>query len=353
MQSERTRSGFLPDRTIHLHPTQTCNLACAHCYSESGPRERATLSLPAINRALWILRAEGYTHVSLSGGEPTVYPALLPLIGEARSIGYRVTMITNGLISPQLIDDVATRLDGIAISFDGLAARHDAIRGRQGAFARATETLARLAAKDAPVAAAISVTREAIPELPDLVDHLLQSGARALQIRPVALAGRARSATMFSALSAADQARLFLVVLALRDELQSRVPVQCDLVPARNLWQQRDDYAALAEAGEDEALSSLVNPLVITSAGAVKPMTYDFEDSFNLTTIDSISQERLDEYKRGVAVSRFRVLVAEALDGLRENAWFVDWFDHCARLSHEIAAARERPVGLFLGNTHS
>ena len=32
------RSGFLPDRIIHLHPTRLCNLACLHCYSESDPQ---------------------------------------------------------------------------------------------------------------------------------------------------------------------------------------------------------------------------------------------------------------------------------------------------------------------------
>jgi Fe-coproporphyrin III synthase len=31
------RSGFLPDRIVHLHPTRLCNLACLHCYSTSAP----------------------------------------------------------------------------------------------------------------------------------------------------------------------------------------------------------------------------------------------------------------------------------------------------------------------------
>lgn len=332
MESERTRSGFLPDRTIHLHPTQTCNLACAHCYSESGPRERAALAIPVMVRGLTMLKAEGYAHVSLSGGEPMMYPGLPKLIDEARAIGYRVTMISNGLFSAAHVDEVVARIDGIAISFDGLAERHDAIRGRRGAFLQASETLRRLADRDAPVAAAVSVTHETIPDLPELVDHLVQCGARALQIRPVALAGRARTATLFSPLTLADHARLFLVVLALQEEMQGRIPVQCDLAPAQSLWQQRDDYFALLEAGDAQPLADLVNPLVITSDGTLKPVTYDFDDAFAITTIDRISPQRLAAYKR-TDVQAFRTLIADAFDELQRNAWLVDWFDHCARMS--------------------
>ena len=38
-----SRSGFLPDRILHLHPTRLCNLACRHCYSESDPQQQAAL----------------------------------------------------------------------------------------------------------------------------------------------------------------------------------------------------------------------------------------------------------------------------------------------------------------------
>jgi organic radical activating enzyme len=335
MQSEMTRSGFLPDRTIHLHPTQTCNLACAHCYSESGPRATASLTLASMTRALGILRGEGYTNVSLSGGEPMMFNGLASLIYDAHAMGYRVTMISNGLFSAQHFDPIAAQLDGIAISFDGLAERHDAIRGRHGAFAQASATLTRLADQDRSVAAAISVTRAAIPELPDLVDHLLRCGAKALQIRPVALAGRAKTATLFSALTEADEARLFLVALALREELEGSLPVHCDLVPARNLWLQREDYAALFDEAADPPLADLVNPLVITSAGALKPMTYDFADRFDIAAVGSLSRERLHDYKR-TGVASFRSLVADELHKLQRTEWLVDWFDHCAQASGRV-----------------
>ena len=39
------RSGFLPARVVHVHPTRACNLACVHCYSDSSPAVRDALDV--------------------------------------------------------------------------------------------------------------------------------------------------------------------------------------------------------------------------------------------------------------------------------------------------------------------
>src|ERR1043166_1491032 len=104
----QVRSGFLPDRIVHLHPTRLCNLACLHCYSESGPKEKTSLSLEELQPALLVLRP------------------------------------------------------------NGVARTHNYLRGREDAFDRSCAALARFAESDHPISAAISLTREAIPELPEL-----------------------------------------------------------------------------------------------------------------------------------------------------------------------------------------
>jgi uncharacterized Fe-S cluster-containing radical SAM superfamily protein len=339
------RSGFLPDRIVHLHPTRLCNLACLHCYSESGPKEKASLGLEELQRALIILRAEGYMQISLSGGEPMVYPHVVPLIDYAHACGFRVTMITNGLFTSRKMDDVAARLDGIAISFDGLAKTHNYLRGRQDAFDRSCAAVANFAESGRPVAAAISLTRDAIPELPELADTLIALGARALQVRPVALAGRARTLTQFSNFTAIDQARLFLVVSALREELGEGVHIHCDLAPTLHLWHQRDAYGALLascslEGSDDSArslLSELVNPLVITETGAVKPIAYDFNPDFDVASLADLSPEVLESYQR-TKLPQFQTLIGQALSSLETKNGFVDWFDYCARLSDQMGS---------------
>jgi organic radical activating enzyme len=340
------RSGFLPDRVIHLHPTRLCNLACLHCYSESDPRQKAVLDPMGLSKALCMLRAEGYAVISLSGGEPLVYQPLRTVIERSRKLGFRVTMITNGLLATELTDPIMSLLDSVAISFDGLASTHNELRGRSDAFERACAALQRLAVQGLPVAAAVSLTRDAIPELPDLADHLVSLGARALQIRPVARAGRARSLADTSFYSASDHARLYLVVLSLQRELAAAVRVHCDLAPAQGLWQQRDAYAGLLESCktlryEDRPLAEVINPLVITETGILKPIAYDFDRRFDVTSIGDLSPDDLRLYKQQ-RLPDLQALVGSALADLQNRNGLVDWFDYCTRLSESWSVQRRR-----------
>jgi Fe-coproporphyrin III synthase len=334
--TDSTRSGFLPDRIIHLHPTRQCNLACLHCYSESGPNQRGALEPASVTSALEVLRAEGYEVVSLSGGEPLVYRDIGAVVGSAKQLGFRVTMITNGLLVNGRNAAVVSELDGMAISFDGLAETHDVIRARPGAFDRACAALRQLADDGRPVAAAISLTRDAIPELPDLAYHLAALGARALQIRPVARAGRAKSMSPSAFGSDADRARLFLVAAALGQELAPDVHVHCDLAPTQGLWREREAYAALLAGcnvpGAAQPLAELVNPLVVTDDGRLKPIAYDFDARFDVAALEGLTPERLRRYK-DERLAAFRQLVGSALATLEDQRELVDWFDFCTRLS--------------------
>ena len=342
-----TRSGFLPDRVIHLHPTRLCNLACLHCYSESSPQLTQAVDPTVLGDALALLRAEGYSVVSLSGGEPLVYRPLMDVVERARSLGFGLRLITNGLLASERLDPLLAAFDGVAISFDGLEASHNAIRGRPDAFQRACAALQRLASKGRPVAAAISLTRDAIPDLPDLADLLVRLGARAIQVRPVARAGRARALPEDSCYSPGDFARLYLVTLALQEELPTGVGVHCDLAPAQGLWQQRDAYTGLlGDASmlrhQDRPLADLVNPLVITETGVLKPIAYDFAPRFDLPSIDGLSSERLRRYKQDRLID-LQTLVGSALASLRHRQDFVDWFDYCTRMSEVLDATHPAP----------
>lgn len=340
------RSGFLPDRIIHLHPTRLCNLTCVHCYSQSSPLQRAALDPRELCAALQVLRAEGYEVVSLSGGEPLVYRDLRVVVDRAREMGFRVTMITNGLLAGGSNAPALAKLDGVAVSFDGLAPTHDEIRARAGAFDHACAALRQLAETGRPVAAAISLTRQAIPELPELADHLVELGARALQIRPVARAGRARSMSESTFYSASDRARLYLVSAALKQELGPGVRVHCDLAPTQGLWRQREDYAALLATcdtlhASKRPLADLVNPLVITDLAVLKPIAYDFDPRFDLPSLDGLNAERLRVYKQERLVD-LQQLIGGALADLELRHELIDWFDWCARLSEKRAVDGRR-----------
>ena len=76
--------------------------------------------------------------VSLFGGEPFLYPDIVPLIAEVKRRGLTCTVITNGGRLEALARElVELGIDSIAVSIDGPPDVHDRIRGRSDSFAKA------------------------------------------------------------------------------------------------------------------------------------------------------------------------------------------------------------------------
>lgn len=323
-----TRSGFLPDRTIHLHATRRCNLACAHCYSTSSPYANEALEHGVVERALSLLRDEGYSLVSLSGGEPMLYPRLDELIDHAHAIGYRVVAISNGYrVKPQF-DAVLAGLDGVAISFDGVGEAHNRIRGRADAYDVALAALRHLQAIGKPAAAAYTVSRDSIGDIPEFVEVARELGVRAVQLRPLVMAGRARDKCGDIALGEVDLARLFLIGSGLAQVYEGEIAIHTDLAPARAIAAQRDAYAGLLEGALCERrLGDVVNPLVITPEGAIKPFTYDFPDAYDLGRLDAFAGGGAPALTGNLLALRY--LVRGVFDELASHDEFIDWFAFC------------------------
>jgi len=71
---------------LQVHPTRRCNLACAHCYTTSGPHEAGQLPLALLCAAVDDAVTLGYGQLAVSGGEPLLYEALPALLQHARRI---------------------------------------------------------------------------------------------------------------------------------------------------------------------------------------------------------------------------------------------------------------------------
>src|SRR4051794_11066658 len=128
-------AGFLPDTVVQVHPTLACNLRCGHCYSDSGPGAGRGLPVTSLLTALRRLRGEEYRVLSVSGGEPFVYPDLRRLVEGAVDLGYRVNLVTNGvLVTPRRLAPIASSLSFVAVSLDGDEERHNALRASPTAF---------------------------------------------------------------------------------------------------------------------------------------------------------------------------------------------------------------------------
>ncbi len=159
----RPRADTLPMPTfVQLRVTNLCNLRCKMCGqwgdtgiyrsqsgadASDGALERARiLELIGAKRQLALADyvrlldelAPSRPIISLFGGEPFLYPDILPLIREVKARGLTCTIITNGGRLEALARElVEIGIDSIAVSIDGPPDVHDRIRGRADSFERA------------------------------------------------------------------------------------------------------------------------------------------------------------------------------------------------------------------------
>ena len=130
---------------IVLEVTDRCNFKCKWCYSNSWRNKNPKdLSYRRVSRVLGYLADEGVGQVTLSGGEPTMYPYLRQTIKEARDLGLVVHMNTNGfLFDEKMAEDLySLGLSQIQVNIDSLDPdKHDRIRGMRGSWHRAVGAL--------------------------------------------------------------------------------------------------------------------------------------------------------------------------------------------------------------------
>jgi MoaA/NifB/PqqE/SkfB family radical SAM enzyme len=167
----RVRTGCLRGLSfLWLEITRRCNLACQHCYANSGPALPVTDRMQFADwcRVMEEARAIGCRRVQFIGGEPTVHPDLERLVEHARRVGFRhCEVFTNATLFREDLVETFKHLRVLVhfsfYSFD--PAVHDQITGQQGSFERTVEGIRMLVRRRIRVAAGIIL-------IPENAEHL-------------------------------------------------------------------------------------------------------------------------------------------------------------------------------------
>ena len=147
---------------VQLRLTNLCNLRCKMCgqwgdtgifrglghdHSGDGEAERSRIrELVGLKRQLSLADymplldqlAPYQPIISLFGGEPFLYPDILPLIREVKRRKLTVNVITNGVLLERYARElVESGIDSIAVSIDGPQDLHNRIRGEARSFQKA------------------------------------------------------------------------------------------------------------------------------------------------------------------------------------------------------------------------
>lgn len=182
---------------LWLEITRGCNLACAHCYADSGPDLPVSgrMSLGDWQAVLQASRTEGCRRVQFIGGEPTLHPGLPVLLEHAARVGFRyIEVFTNAThLSRELLQCFRRWGVRVASSFYSAdPAVHDRITGHPGSFDKTVGGLRRLVEQRIPLRVGLIAVEREVAELRRAKRFLRSLGVRSIDTDGVRGIGRGR-----------------------------------------------------------------------------------------------------------------------------------------------------------------
>ena len=146
---EMARSNSLFVSKVQLHPytafinvTDGCNSKCITCnqWMKKSNNEMTTNELKDVFNQLSFTTVRD---VYFGGGEPMLRQDIFELVEYASNIGFRVSMVTNGLlVSYEKAEKLVKKgLGSVSISIDGPEIVHDSVRGISGVYKKTLSAL--------------------------------------------------------------------------------------------------------------------------------------------------------------------------------------------------------------------
>lgn len=160
--------------TLQWHLTQECDLHCRHCYDRSArgafPFERALTLLDELREFCLSRFIRG--QVSLSGGNPLLYPRFLDLYRAAAERDLMIAILGNASDRTMLEQIIAIRMPVyFQVSLEGQEPHNDEIRGA-GNFRRTVEFLRLLTELGVPNMVMLTLTRRNMDQVIPLAEVL-------------------------------------------------------------------------------------------------------------------------------------------------------------------------------------
>jgi molybdenum cofactor biosynthesis enzyme MoaA len=167
-------------RRVEMHVSYDCTNHCVFCSeSKSLNRRQPFFMKPeVVTEHLTRLARRGYDHVTFTGGEPTLHPEILGILKEARSLGYRTYVTTNGglFASKAFCRRALPLIDELCFSVHGHQARlHNSLTRHRRSFAtlkKAIQNAAGSRTKNTCCTANLVLSRRNILALPQILQFI-------------------------------------------------------------------------------------------------------------------------------------------------------------------------------------
>jgi len=206
-------SSFGP--VIAYNCTQRCNLRCLHCYSSSGvaPPLADELTTDEAKRLLSQLAEVNCPAVLFSGGEPLLRDDLFELLAEAKRLGLRTVISTNGTL---IYSKTAGKLSDagvsyVGISLDGGEEFHDTFRQAKGSFRAALSGIKNCKKAGLKTGLRFTIIKQNADQITVVFDIAAENGVRRICFYHLLRTGRAK--TLEDQLLSPEQTRAVLDVI--------------------------------------------------------------------------------------------------------------------------------------------
>jgi radical SAM protein with 4Fe4S-binding SPASM domain len=174
--------------------TAKCNLRCLHCYSYSQADSSCDeLTTAQARQLLWQLAEVDCAVVLFSGGEPLLREDLFELLGEAKQLGLRTVISSNGTLIDSIVAGKLAEADVsyVGISLDGQETFHDQFRGAKGSFKAALAGIDNCKKSGIRTGLRFTITKDNAAQVPAIFDIAALAGVRRICFYHLIRAGRA------------------------------------------------------------------------------------------------------------------------------------------------------------------
>jgi hopanoid biosynthesis associated radical SAM protein HpnH len=170
---------------LMLEPTHLCNLACSGCgrIREYADTIQSMLSLEECLRSVDECPAP---IVTITGGEPFLYPPVFDLVTQVLRRGRHIQFCTNGLLLEKSLDMMQPHNNfTFNVHMDGMEETHDRILERKGTFKIAVEGIRKAKQKGFRVCTNTTIFKDTdLVEIEMLFSMLTELGVDGLLVAP-------------------------------------------------------------------------------------------------------------------------------------------------------------------------
>ena len=285
-------------RIIQIHPTLKCNLTCLHCYSSSAPQIKGELNLKVLLNFLSEARKAGYNAISLSGGEAFLYTGLHELLTFAKSIGYFISVTTNGMLfkrHPKNIE-MLQLIDLLAFSIDGEKDYHNYIRNSPKAYDGLLEGIEIVKGEMESYGFIHTVTQKTFSSLLWLSDFAYFHKAKLLQLHPIENVGRGKD--FFSSLSVEQDTlhRIYILFTYLKQKYRDEILLELNLLHRDHILEFPGIIYAQRLCTKKNRLTDHLRELILDETGQLLPISHGFSNEYAIGNIyESLSFNEMTE----------------------------------------------------------